>query len=1417
MWLRIAALLAWAGTLFGQPVAKLYTVSVLAGAPHTYPDGVPAMGALFESVSGVWASGSGEILITDADNHCVRRILADGTIRTVAGVCGKSGYSGSGKPALESLLNRPAVAVEDRQGNIYIADTGNSRIRKVTPEGVMTDYAGTGDFGLSGDEGPAANARLGNPVSLWLDAAGNLYFADPAFNVVRKVWANGRISRVAGNGVPGVADTETYGPEARINLPYGITGDAEGNVYFCERGNHAIRKVAPDGTMRLVAGLRKPGFGGDGGKATDGLLNSPTGVALDRQGNLYISDTGNHVIRKVSPAGVITTVAGVRPGNTPNFGTFGDGGPALAAALNQPLLITLDRNGDLLIADSGNRRVRLLVLSSPAPTLRTVAGRWQDIGDGGPARAAGLYRPHGVAVDKAGNVFIADTGNNRIRKVSPEGMITTVAGDGEAGFRGDGQNAARAMLSAPWDLVFDAAGHLLFSDRDNFRVRRISPEGVIQTVAGSGEPSDTPGALNIREAALWLPLSLAVDPKGYAYVSTNGRVRQLDFTFGHIRDFAGRPFAPFLFGGDSGPAVEALIGYATGIAADSLGSIWISDGPNQVVREVDRDNRIHSRVGFPLRSGYSGDGGFAGAARLNYPAALAFDQPGNLYIVDSGNHRIRRLNTAGIMETIAGGGKGFQEGAFATAVEFDDLGGMTVAGDGSIYLVEKARHRVLKLTPVFPATLRITTGDLQEGPAGRQLPGPLSVTVTDASGRVLIPGVGVKFSTVYGAAALSAAEVVTDANGAASVTVTLGNQAGPVTVRAEADGLAPVTFRLTATAPLAAAPPAVTQYSATRLAGAPRRRDGEPQTALFDHPEGVALDAAGNLYVADTRNHQIRKISPDGMVSTVAGTGAPGYSGDGGPATAAELNGPRSPGVAEDGSVYFVDAWNHVVRRISPEGVITTVFGNGQRGYSGDGRTGPEAQLNSPTALALAPSGLLVADAGNFRVRRLGTDGLVRTVAGTGVAGFSGDFGSPVLARISAVSSLAVDTGGNVFLADTGNHRIRRLRTPGSLIDTYAGNGKPGFGPEGAKAAEAALGSPGGLAVGADGSLYAATEGRIARVRNTGELETYTEAASPGLLSAGPDGALYFTSGNKVWKIDAATRSAVWLAGAEHVGGDGGPAAEAIFDSPNAVLATAGGILVADPAAGNIRRIAPDGNIATLLDASSGIRTPAGMAADAEGNLYVSDQKSGAVFRLTPGGELTTIAPEGSFTSPAGLASDAAGNLYVADMGGHVIRKVGRDGTISTVAGTGKAGYNGDGRPGPLAQIDRPYGLALDAAGNLYFTEAGGHRVRRLAPSGVIYTVAGAGKPGFSGDGGPAAAAQLDSPSGIAVDAEGNLYVADSGNLRLRKISPSGGIASVEGMTLPQAATLFSLDGGGRIYIADPTAGSVRALAPLTR
>jgi sugar lactone lactonase YvrE len=337
----------------------------------------------------------------------VYAVSTDGIINTVAGdgdgdaFYGFGTFSGDGGQAINAGLNLPEDVATDTAGNYYISDTLNLRMRKVTPTGVISTIAGNGTYGSSGDEISLAGGMV-------VDSSGNLYFSDSYNKLVREVKANGTLITVAGTGTMGYSGDGGQAAIAELNTPYGITLDSSGNLYFVDSGNSRIRRISSGGILSTIAGNGTAGFSGDGGPATNAEINGPTGLVSDGAGNLYVADTSNHRVRKITPGGIISTIAG--SGSSANSG---DGSLAINAGMN-PVALSIDASGNLYIA---SRYVIRCV--GPLGTVTTVAGAGASgfSGDGGLAIDAKFGNPTGIAVDASGNLYIADISNQRIRKV----------------------------------------------------------------------------------------------------------------------------------------------------------------------------------------------------------------------------------------------------------------------------------------------------------------------------------------------------------------------------------------------------------------------------------------------------------------------------------------------------------------------------------------------------------------------------------------------------------------------------------------------------------------------------------------------------------------------------------------------------------------------------------------------------------------------------------------------------------------------------------------------------------------------------------------------------------------------------------------------------------------------------------------
>ncbi|MDR3702790.1 MAG: hypothetical protein P4L56_24300 [Candidatus Sulfopaludibacter sp.] len=657
-------------------------------------------------------------------------------------------------------------------------------------------------------------------------------------------------------------------------------------------------------------------------------------------------------------------------------------------------------------------------LAGTAPTYRieTIAGS-DLLGDGGPATMAQIGNIQGVAADRLGNIYLSDTDRHRIRKINSNGIISTVAGTGTAGFSGDGGAATLAQLNLPYGLAVDLAGNLYIADLGNNRVRRMATDGTINTYAGSDQTVLGDGG-PATAALLSGPRNVAVDGAGNLYISEflGHRVRKVTAD-GRIATVAGTGAAGFR--GDGGLAVNAQLAFPAGLALDRAGTLYIADSQNQRVRKVLPGGTIATALGgsasttllSPIAvavdsagdlfvadasatvrcftsagswidaagvgsAGFGGDGAPAAAATLSAPRDLAVDLFGNLYIADG--VRIRRIDVYGIIQTVAGDGylHAVGDGNSATAALLLRPSGVALDPAGNLYIADTGTQRVRSVAPSGAISTFAGTG---------------------------IAGYG------YDPVSATAAELNSP----------MGVSAGPAGVLLIADTENHLVRR--------ASGGTVSTFAGTGAAGA--GAEGMlPQVTQLREPRAVCADTAGTVYIVDTSNHRVLAVGASALIMTVAGNGAPGDTGDGGPARLAQLNQPGACAVDSSGNLFLADTFNHRIRKVTPSGIISTVAGTGKADSAADEVAASLSPLNSPQGVAVDGHGnLFISDTANHRVREVTADGVIHTIAGLGSSGFAGDGAAGSAAQINTPLGLLVDGAGNVYFADSLNNRIRRL------------------------------------------------------------------------------------------------------------------------------------------------------------------------------------------------------------------------------------------------------------------------------------------------------------------------------------------------------------------------------------------------------
>ncbi len=667
-------------------------------------------------------------------------LLAQNTISTYAG----GGTFGTTATTLD--LPGPSGVIRDSSLNTYIAAPYSTYVFKVSGSAVAT-FAGLGYELYSGDGGVANKAGLDLPTALAIDINGNIYIADPGGSRIRKVSATtGKIVTVAGSGAKCEPSTGSCGDgkgatasTAALNLPNAVAVDAAGNIYIADSADHRIRAINATTSPITVAGVViQPGdiatiagngnicssstsACGDGGAATSAQLNFPEGIAVDSTGNIYIADTRDNRIREIlSGSSTINTFAGSGIACVSSKSSCGNGGSLLTAEFHLPMGLFIDPSNNLYIADSLDQEVRFINVTTPSIT--TVAGNGTEgfSGDSGLATAAQLNLPGSVFLDSASNLLIADSGNQRVRIVSA-GNISTLVGGGTGG---DGGSATTATFANPYNVAEDAAGNLYIADTANNRIRMVNAKTlVVSTVAGTGNAGYTGDGGLATSATLNAPAAVAVDSSGNIWIADTGNlvIREVSAATSNISTVAGNGSAclpPPKSCGDGGLAKNANLSDPLGIAVDAAGDLYISDYTAQYVRVVSATSQIITAVAGIGLVGNIGDGGPAKAAKLDHPLGVAVDASGNVYISDSQNNRIRWVS-GGIINAYALSGAAHLQGDGGPKL----LGGMwnplelAIDPSGNLF-IGGGNNSVVRRVDALTATIGTVAGFLPKGTGG---------------------------------------------------------------------------------------------------------------------------------------------------------------------------------------------------------------------------------------------------------------------------------------------------------------------------------------------------------------------------------------------------------------------------------------------------------------------------------------------------------------------------------------------------------------------------------------------------------------------------------------------------------------------------------------------------------------------------
>lgn len=838
--------------------------------------------------------------------------LSAQSVTTIAGK-GTAGISGDGGPAVDAQLYGPTDAVTDKDGNIYVAEINNNRIRKIDVNGNISTFAGNGLNGFQGEGGPAANARLYRPYSLAI-SGGNLYVADQNNNAIRKInLSTTIITTVVGKSTAGFSGDGGLATAALLNKPTGIAVDAAGNMFIADNVNNRIRKVDVNGIITTIAGDGGAGFSGDGGPATSSRLKNPNGVAVDGSGNVYIADRGNHRIRKISTDGKITTVAG---NGMQGSGTDGD--PALSTRFDYPFDVTVDFFGNVMIADWGGSRIRKLDIQTN--TVKTVV----DL-------TSVPVMPTGIGIDELGNIFIPDQLGNKLYKAEQALPSTLAAPVLLSAVPGNGR------IDLTWKAVYGATEYNIY-------------RGTV-----SGSLALLPG-MPVKNTVFQDKTSSNGTRYYYAVTAVNKNCESVKST-----ELGAIPVLP-----QPSNLTASIMSYQV-----SLGWNNVEGVTAYKVYRGSSSGSLTALPGMVYSTNFTDNTVVSGDAF--YYAVKAVD-----------DHSESNLSS----------------GVFIMVPQPPSALITTVAGNGII------------TSATAPVNGTLATNVILQGPTGVRFDSKGNLYI--AHGEVFVDRVNVSNGTIFHVA---------------------GMGSGPY----------------------------INYY------------DNGPAIRAGIRPVGIAIDRSDNLYIAHTGESRILKVNTGtGVISTVAGTGNNRYSEDGNTALYTDFgmvdqievdekgnlyisefygrvrridaitkivstvarNADNASGflkiaLDKDGNLYYTDVTAfRIFKRDAVSGNVTLVAGNGSKVRSGDNSLAINAGLGEIRCITVDKDNNIYLAGMDQQIRKISAAGVITTIAGSGVAGYSGDNGLAIDAQLNFPASIAVNSDGDIFIADNQNGRIRKLGSP---------------------------------------------------------------------------------------------------------------------------------------------------------------------------------------------------------------------------------------------------------------------------------------------------------------------------------------------------------------------------------------------------